>query len=68
MQRKSILDAQHDIARLLAKRDQPLAHRERTRNDTLLRARVTSLWQTRMLRDARLTIADEIENALSFYE
>ena len=29
--------------------------------------RVTSLWQTRMLRDARLTVADEIENALSYY-
>jgi len=33
----------------------------------MLRSRVTSLWQTRMLRDARLTVADEIENALSYY-
>ncbi len=67
VQRKSILDAQHDIARLLAERDQPLTARERAQNDALLRARVTSLWQTRMLRDARLTVADEIENALSYY-
>nr|WP_205299349.1 phosphoenolpyruvate carboxylase [Paraburkholderia sp. Cy-641] len=67
VQRKSILDAQHDIARLLAERDQPLTHRERAHNEAMLRARVTSLWQTRMLRDARLSVADEIENALSFY-
>jgi phosphoenolpyruvate carboxylase len=67
VQRKSILDAQHDIARLLAERDQPLTERERAHNEAMLRARVTSLWQTRMLRDARLTVADEIENALSYY-
>ncbi|WP_027795608.1 phosphoenolpyruvate carboxylase [Paraburkholderia acidipaludis] len=67
VQRKSILDAQHDIARLLAERDQPLTQRERAQNEALLGARVTSLWQTRMLRDSRLTVADEIENALSYY-
>jgi phosphoenolpyruvate carboxylase len=67
VQRKSILDAQHDIARLLAERDQTLTERERAHNEAMLRARVTSLWQTRMLRDARLTVADEIENALSYY-
>ncbi len=67
VQRKSILDAQHEIARLLAERDQPLTARERARNEALLRARVSSLWQTRMLRDSRLTVADEIENALSYY-
>ncbi|NIE66202.1 phosphoenolpyruvate carboxylase [Burkholderia sp. Ax-1719] len=67
VQRKSTLDSQHDVARLLAERDQPLTHREREQNEALLRARVTSLWQTRMLRDARLTVGDEIENALSYY-
>ncbi|HDR9253380.1 phosphoenolpyruvate carboxylase [Burkholderia vietnamiensis] len=67
VQRKSILDAQHDIARLLAERDQPLTARERAYNESMLRARVTALWQTRMLRDARLTVGDEIENALSYY-
>ena len=34
---------------------------------SLLRARVTQLWQTRMLRFAKLTVADEIETALSYY-
>ncbi|VWB54562.1 phosphoenolpyruvate carboxylase [Burkholderia aenigmatica] len=67
VQRKSILDAQHDIARLLAERDQELTGRERQYNESMLRARVTTLWQTRMLRDARLTVGDEIENALSYY-
>ena len=36
-------------------------------NEALIRARVTQLWQTRMLRTAKLTVADEIENALSYY-
>ena len=67
VQRKSILDAQHDVARLLAERDQQLTPRERAHNEAMLRARVTSLWQTRMLRDSRLSVADEIENALSYY-
>lgn len=67
VQRKSILDAQHDIARLLAERDQPLTQRELAHNEAMLRARVTALWQTRMLRESRLSVADEIENALSYY-
>jgi phosphoenolpyruvate carboxylase len=67
VQRKSILDAEHDIARLLAERDQPLTAKERARNTELLHARVATLWQTRMLRYSKLTVADEIENALSYY-
>jgi phosphoenolpyruvate carboxylase len=67
VQRKSILDAEHDIARLLAERDLPLTPKEQARNLQLLQARVASLWQTRMLRYSKLTVADEIENALSYY-
>jgi phosphoenolpyruvate carboxylase len=67
VQRKSILDAEHEIARLLAERDLPLTPRERTRNGELLHAQVATLWQTRMLRYSKLTVADEIENALSYY-
>ncbi|MCZ8256863.1 MAG: phosphoenolpyruvate carboxylase, partial [Polaromonas sp.] len=33
-----------------------------------LRARVMQLWQTRLLSFSKLTVADEIENALSYYE
>ncbi|BDB29599.1 phosphoenolpyruvate carboxylase (plasmid) [Cupriavidus sp. P-10] len=67
VQRKSILDAEREIARLLAERDLPMTAREREHNTAQLRAKVTTLWQTRMLRDARLTVADEIDNALSYY-
>jgi phosphoenolpyruvate carboxylase len=33
-----------------------------------MRSRVLQLWQTRLLRFTKLTVADEIENALSYYE
>jgi phosphoenolpyruvate carboxylase len=67
VQRKSILDAERDIARLLAERDH-LLPRELADNELQLRARVTQLWQTRLLRYTKLTVADEIENALSYYQ
>jgi phosphoenolpyruvate carboxylase len=38
VQRKSILDAEHDIARLLAERDLPLTPKEQAANMHLLRA------------------------------
>jgi phosphoenolpyruvate carboxylase len=81
VQRKSILDAEREIAQLLAARDEiqvraqlyntakdALTPRELAANEALLRARVTQLWQTRLLRYSKLTVADEIENALSYYE
>ncbi len=67
VQRKSILDAERAIARLLAARDEA-SPRELAGIDAQLRARVTQLWQTRLLRFTKLTVADEIENALSYYE
>ncbi|MES2187255.1 MAG: phosphoenolpyruvate carboxylase, partial [Pseudomonadota bacterium] len=81
VQRKSILDAERGIAQLLVARDEvksralyqggpkdALTPRELAANETLLRARVMQLWHTRLLRFSRLTVADEIENALSYYE
>ncbi len=77
VQRKSILDAERDIARLLTERDEikaralpkdALAPRELSGNEAQIRARVLQLWQTRLLRFTTLTVADEIENALSYYE
>lgn len=67
VQRKSILDAERAIARLLAEREH-LLPRELTDNELQMRARVTQLWQTRLLRFTKLTVADEIENALSYYQ
>ncbi len=67
VQRKSILDAERAIAELLAARSGLAGERELQSNEALLLARVTQLWQTRILRTAKLTVADEIENALSYY-
>jgi phosphoenolpyruvate carboxylase len=67
VQRKSILDAERAIAELVEQRDALHTDAERADNEALLRARVTQLWQTRMLRTAKLTVSDEIENALSYY-
>ncbi len=67
VQRKSILDAERAIAELVEQRDTLHTDAERADNESLLRARVTQLWQTRMLRTAKLTVSDEIENALSYY-
>ncbi len=67
VQRKSILDAERAIAELLAARSPQASERELADNEALIRARVTQLWQTRMLRTAKLTVDDEIENALSYY-
>ncbi len=67
VQRKSLLDAELAIADLLAQRDGLFDERERERNATMLRTRITQLWQTRLLRYRKLTVRDEIENALSYY-
>jgi phosphoenolpyruvate carboxylase len=81
VQRKSILDAERDIAQLLTTRDEiklratsvdskkdALTPKELAANEAQMRARVMQLWQTRLLRFSKLTVADEIENALSYYE
>jgi phosphoenolpyruvate carboxylase len=77
VQRKSILDAEREIAELLAQREEiksralpkdALAPRELAANEALIRARVMQLWQTRLLRFSKLTVNDEIENALSYYD
>ena len=81
VQRKSILDAERDIAQLLTARDairerklasastkDALSPKELAANEAQIRARVMQLWQTRLLRFTKLTVADEIENALSYYE
>ena len=84
VQRKSILDAERDIARLLAERDailgaasgqregdgqgDRLLQRDLAANEAQMLARVTQLWHTRLLRFTKLTVSDEIENALSYYQ
>src|SRR3954453_14578060 len=68
VQRKSILDCHLEIGRLITERDRvQLTTDERAASDEQLRAIVLTLWQTRILRELRLTVQDEIENGLSYY-
>lgn len=68
IQRKSTLDKEREISRLLTKRDSNLTPREYRQNTEMLKAQIASLWQTRMLRTSRLSVVDEIDNALSYYQ
>jgi phosphoenolpyruvate carboxylase len=67
VQRKSLLDAERAIADLLVQRDGLVSERQRAANEALIRAKVAQIWQTRMLREIKLTVQDEIENVLSYY-
>jgi len=75
VQRKSILDAERGIAACLQTRDEIVSRgtdatsaRQLAQVEALVRARVLQLWQTRLLRFTKLTVADEIENAMGYYE
>jgi len=68
VQRKSVLDCQREIASLLEARDRmQLTPDELATNEEGLRRTILSLWQTRILRELRLTVQDEIENGLAYY-
>jgi len=67
VQRQSILDCERKIARLLAL---PADHGDpslRAQQELSLRREVLRLWLTAMLRLTRLTVADEIENGLTYF-
>ena len=69
VQRKSILNCQSAIARLLDTRDRVALTPEETEdNDDALRRAVLTLWQTRMLRTAKLSVIDEVANGLSYHD
>ncbi len=67
VQRKSTLDLHQSIAHLLRAMDMPAAPFEKNQQTEQLTGLISALWQTRMLRQNKLTVADEIENALSYY-
>jgi phosphoenolpyruvate carboxylase len=68
VQRKSILDAERVIARLLDRRDRmAMAPDEAAAVETGLRRSVLQLWQTAMIRLSRLEVKDEIDNGLGYY-
>ena len=69
VQRKSILNCETVIARLLDARDRmQLTPEEAEANAEALRRAVLTLWQTRMLRTAKLSVIDEVNNGLSYFE
>jgi len=68
VQRKSILDCHLILSRLLSERSRmDMTPEELAENEDLLHRFVLILWQTRMLRTAKLTVYDEIKNGLEFY-
>ena len=68
VQRKSILDAEREIVRLLVWRDRvALTPEESAEFDSALYRQVLELWQTAMLRLSKLQVKDEIENGLAYY-
>ena len=68
VQRKSILDCQLIISSILAERDRlDMTPDELEANEEALRRFVLILWNTRMLRTAKLTVQDEIKNGLAYY-
>jgi len=69
VQRKSILNCQMAIGRLLDQRDRmQLTPEESAANEEALHCAVLTLWQTRMLRSSKLSVLDEVENGLTFYD
>ena len=67
VQRKSTLDVHREIARQLILTDTALTPGEQEHVEHVLAGLITTLWQTRMLRWQKLTVIDEIDNALSYY-
>jgi len=66
VRRKSILDVERAIAARIEQRESaPAAQRDAI--DEQLLADVATLWQTRMLRPAKLSVYDEIGNALAYW-
>jgi len=68
VQRKSILDCEREIARLMMWRDRSvLTAQELSEWETDVYRQIVTLWRTAMLRLSRLQVRDEIENGLAYY-
>ncbi len=68
VQRKSILDCQLIISSLLSSRDRvDMTPDDLAENEEALHRFILILWQTRMLRTAKLNVRDEIRNGLEYY-
>ena len=68
VRRKSILDRENELSGLLEQREAAsIQTAERDEIDVQIKRAIRILWQTRMLRDNRITVQDEIENNLSIF-
>ena len=68
VRRRSTIEAEMAIAKLLARQDTvALTPLEKNHLEEALRREVLTLWQTNLVRDARLSILDEVVNGLSYY-
>ena len=68
VQRKSILDCEREIVRLLQWRDRSaLTPDELATMQNGLYRQVLTLWQTAMLRLTKLQVKDEIDNGIAYY-
>ena len=68
VRRKSILDRENEIGELLERRERASSQTaEQAEIDAQLKRAIRILWQTRMLRDTRIRVSDEIDNNLSIF-
>jgi len=69
VRRKSSIDREMEIARLLDERDRvQFTPEELAANRRALRRAVLTLWQTSVVRSTRLRVIDEVANGLSYYD
>ncbi|MCL2294019.1 MAG: phosphoenolpyruvate carboxylase [Spirochaetes bacterium] len=69
VQRRSVLNILNTISTLLDKRDRLAETKEEHEEiETELRTQIFTLWQTRVLRSSKLSVLDEVENVLSFFD
>ncbi|HEY2480630.1 MAG TPA: phosphoenolpyruvate carboxylase [Caulobacteraceae bacterium] len=68
VRRKSVLDRQMAIAAALEAHEAAAGDPERAAVDETLMREVSIFWRTRLLRGVRIGVADEIENAVSYFE
>jgi phosphoenolpyruvate carboxylase len=69
VRRKSVIDREMEVARLLAERDRvELTPEEKAIAEEALRRAVLTLWQTNIVRRSRLAVVDEVANGLAYYD
>jgi phosphoenolpyruvate carboxylase len=69
IRRKSSIDREMEIARLLDERDRvEFTPEELAANRRALRRNVLVLWQTSLVRGTRLRVIDEVANGLAYYD